>query len=76
MFIIKRLDLEVLDVYKENKDDPYFLVEDTEGHVCTVEMDGDYLVITQDNWTKESIHKKQENLIMYSVLSALDYHFE
>jgi len=73
MNIIKRLEVEGLEVYKE---DNYYVVEDSEGHIVTMDIENDTVLIMDNEGTEESHHINQDNMIVYSVLSALDYDFE
>lgn len=73
MEIIKRLELEGLEVYKE---DDYYVVEDSEGHTVVMDIIDDTVFIMDNEGLELSHHIKQDNMIIYSVLSALDYDFE
>lgn len=73
MEIIKRLELEGLEVHKE---DDYYVVEDSEGHTVVMDIIVDTVFIMDNEGLEVSHHIKQDNMIIYSVLSALDYDFE
>lgn len=73
MEIIKRLELEGLEVRKE---DDYYVIEDSEGHITTMDIENDTVLIMDNEGIEASHHIKQDNMIVYSVLSALDYDFE
>lgn len=73
MNIVKRLELEGLEVYKE---DSYYVVEDSEGHIVTMDIENDTVLVMDNEGIEESHHINQDNMIVYSVLSALDYEFD
>lgn len=73
MEIIKRLELEGLKVRKE---DDYYVIEDSEGHTVVMDIIVDTVFIMDNEGLEVSHHIKQDNMIIYSVLSALDYNFE
>lgn len=73
MEIIKRLELEGLEVYKE---DDYYVVEDSEGHTVVMDIFNDTVLIMDNEGIEEEFYIKQYDMIIYSVLSALDYDFE
>lgn len=73
MEIIKRLELEGLEVHKE---DDYYVVEDSEGHTVVMDIFNDTVLIMDNEGIEEEFYIKQDNMIIYSVLSALDYDFE
>ena len=73
MNIIKRLELEGLEVHKE---DDYYVVEDSEGHIATLDIEDDMVEIMGNDGSVDNHHINQDNMIVYSVLSALDYEFD
>lgn len=76
MSLVKMLNLEGLEVNRDEDDINSYIVEDVDGHSCVLEIDGDFVLIYHETGLIEKIHKNQDNLIMYSILSALDYEFE
>lgn len=73
MNIIKRLELEGLEVKREYD---YFVVEDSEGHIATLDINDDTVEIMGNGGSIDNHHISQDNMILYSVLSALDYEFD
>ena len=73
MEIIKRLELEGLEVHKE---DDYYVIEDSEGHTVVMDIIDDTVFIMDNEGIEVQHHIKQDNMIIYSVISALDYDFE
>lgn len=73
MEIIKRLELEGLEVRKE---DDYYVIEDSEGHTVVMDIIDDTVFIMDNEGIEVQHDIKQDNMIIYSVLSALDYDFE
>ena len=73
MNIIKRLELEGLEVKREYD---YFVVEDSEGHIATLDINDDTVEIIGNDGSIDNHHISQDNMILYSVLSALDYEFD
>ena len=73
MNIIERLKLEGLEV---NREYDYFIVEDLEGHITTLDIEDDMVEIMGNDGSVDNHHINQDNMIVYSVLSALDYEFD
>lgn len=74
MDIIKRLESEGLEVIEDKEG--YYVIEDSEGHTVVMDIIDDTVFI-MDNEGIEVFHDiGQDNMIVYSVLSALDYEFE
>lgn len=74
MDIIKRLESEGLEVIEDKEG--YYVIEDSEGHTVVMDIIDDTVFI-MDNEGIEVFHDiEQDNMIVYSVLSALDYEFE
>lgn len=73
MDIIKRLELEGLEVKREYD---YFVVEDSEGHIATLDINDDTVEVMGNDGSVDYHHINQDNMIVYSVLSALDYEFD
>lgn len=76
MSLIRMMNLEGLEVSRIEDDDNSYEVEDVGGHSCVLEIDGDFVLIYHETGLIEKIHKNQDSLIMYSILSALDYEFD
>ena len=74
MEIIERLTLEGLEVTYDKAD--YYVIEDSEGHTVVMDILDDTVIITDNEGLEEQFYIKQDNMIIYSVLSALDYDFE
>ena len=73
MNIIERLKLEGLEV---NREYDFFIVEDSEGHIATLDIEDDMVEIMGNDGSVDNHHINQDNMIVYSVLSALDYEFD
>ena len=73
MNIIERLKLEGLEV---NREYDFFIVEDSEGHIATLDIEDDMVEIMGNDGSVNNHHINQDNMIVYSVLSALDYEFD
>ena len=76
MSLIRMMNLEGLEVSRIEGDDNSYVVEDVGGHSCVLELDDDFVLIYHATGLIEKMHINQDNLIMYSVLSALDYEFD
>ena len=74
MEIIKRLEIEGLEVVKDEAG--FYVIEDSEGHIVVMDIFDDTVVITDNEGLEEQFYINQNNMIVYSVLSALDYNFE
>lgn len=74
MEIIKRLEIEGLEVVKDEAG--FYVIEDSEGHIVVMDIFDDTVVITDNEGLEEQFYINQDNMIVYSVLSALDYNFE
>lgn len=74
MEIIKRLESEGLEVIKDRAG--FYVIEDSEGHTVVMDIFSDTVLIMDNEGIEEEFYIKQDNMIIYSVLSALDYDFE
>ena len=73
MHIIERLKLEGLEV---NREYDYFVVEDSEGHIATLDIEGDMVEVMGNDGSVDNHNINQDSMIVYSVLSALDCEFD
>lgn len=74
MDIIKRLESEGLEVIEDKAG--YYVIEDSEGYAVVMDIIDDMVFIIDIEGIEVHHHIKQDNMIIYSVLSALDYDFE
>lgn len=74
MEIIKRLESEGLEVIEDKAG--YYVIEDSEGHTVVMDILNDTVLIMDNEGIEEEFYIKQDNMIIYSVLSALDYDFD